>query len=299
MEPLPTLKRKLSTFPARLLDEPADRVVRFYSEHLQRDRTDGKLTPSQAWAVLHGLLTAGAQTYEAIRILLSEKRPKQLLLQAGVLNRSLFEVFTTTLGIVEDPGARCRTLRRESHKAKAEQYEYLNAEYGDNPKYKKHLDVYRKGLPVAAKIVGIAPEEALRADKIADSYWPTPGKMLQPPRKSTKKSVPFISGSRREVLRKLYKHHYGQMSSQAHGRIDAVGIALLADQPELQWNPGEGRSNILTTALLFLCCTVSELEIAGNYEHHPKLAELWRYLREINDEATELWEVRYEECLGS
>lgn len=299
MKALPTLKRTLPAFPTGVLTGPAEEVLKFYNEHLQRDGTEGKLKPTQAWVILNGLLTAGAQTYNAIRLLLSERRPTQLLLQAGVLNRLLFELFATTLGILENPSTRTQMLLQDAHNTKAKQYEHLNAQYGNNPDYQEHLEVYKKGLPIMAEMANVDPKNALHAKRRTNRHWPTPGAMVNPQGKSKRGTKPFVSGKRGEVLKRLYDRHYNQLSAQAHGRIDAVGTALLAGRPGLQWNPGHGKSSILCTAVLFICCTVSELETAGTYEHHRKLAELWTYLREMNDEASELWELRYKECFES
>ena len=59
----------------------------------------GRLQPSDAWIVLRSFLVAAAQTHAAVCILLAENRPKPLMLQAGVLNRSLFEVFAAVLAL--------------------------------------------------------------------------------------------------------------------------------------------------------------------------------------------------------
>ena len=81
---------------------------------------------------------------------------------------------------------------------------------------------------------------------------------------------------------------------------------MLVDTPEQQWNPGHGESNTVGSALLFVACMhpsfrsgravclLSEIESAGTYTRHPKLAELWTYLRDLDDEAKELWTLRYE-----
>ena len=70
---------------------------------------------------------------------------------------------------------------------------------------------------------------------------------------------------------------------------------MLVDDISLQWNPGYGESEILLSALIFMACLLSEIEAAGGYELHPKLAELWSYLRDAHDEAKDLWHLRYEE----
>jgi hypothetical protein len=66
-----------------------------------------------------------------------------------------------------------------------------------------------------------------------------------------------------------------------------------------EWNPGHGESNIVGTALLFLVCLLTEIESEGGYAHHPKLAELWTYLRDLDDEAKDIWSLRYQELLAT
>ena len=105
---------------------------------------------------------------------------------------------------------------------------------------------------------------------------------------------PLVSGSRREVLKEMYQYHYPHQSAQAHGRVASMAVALLADDPESQWNPGHAESDIVGTALLFLACILSELQAAGGYAHHQKLAEFWTYLRDLDDEAKEIWALRYQ-----
>ena len=104
--------------------------------------------------------------------------------------------------------------------------------------------------------------------------------------------------ARLDVLRETYQYHYPHQSAQAYGRVAALAVALLVDDPDSQWNPGYGESNIVSTALLFLACILSELKADGGYQRHPKLAELWTYLRNIDGEATDLWTLRYEALLA-
>jgi hypothetical protein len=59
-----------------------------------------------------------------------------------------------------------------------------------------------------------------------------------------------------------------------------------------QWNPGLGESNLVADAFLYMACILSELESKGKYAEHPRLRELWTYLRALNDEAEELWRLR-------
>ena len=92
MEELPIWKQELPATPHKLLNNLVKVLVEFYGEHLRRDRADGRLQPGKAWDLLRGFLIAAMQTYASICILLAEKRPKRLMLQADVLNRALFEI---------------------------------------------------------------------------------------------------------------------------------------------------------------------------------------------------------------
>jgi hypothetical protein len=290
MEPFPVWKQDRPRTPHKLLNDLVKLLVDFYSEHLRRDREDGRLHPPDAWDLLRGFLTAAMQTYAGICILLADKRPKPLMLQAGVLNRALFEILATAFGILEDPAPRTNMLLRESHKAQAERYQYLRARWGTDPDWRKYLTVYEKGLAMIGATLGLAPDDALSGGAITDE-WPTPGLMIYG--RPSRKILPFISGERREVLKEIYEYHYPHQSAQAHGRVAAMAVALLVENPESQWNPGAGESDIVSTALLFVACLLSELEAVGGYVPHPKLLELWSYLRDMDGEAKELWALRY------
>ena len=296
MEDFPVWKQKLPATPHKLLNDAVTVLVSFYDEHIRRDCADGRLQPLEAWDLLRGFLIAAMQTYASICILLAEKRPKRLMLQAGVLNRALFEILATVFGLLEDPAPRARMLVREAHKAQVIRYLYLTSRWGADPAWSEYLGVYRKGLDMGAREMGLAPEDALRPEAITDE-WPTPGVMIYG--RPRKKILPFISGTRLAVLKEIYQYHYPHQSAQAHGRAAAMAIALLVDNPELQWNPGYGESDVVMTALLFVTCILSELQAAGGYEPHPKLSELWTYLRDMDGEAKDLWAMRYEGLLSA
>ena len=201
MEELPIWKQELPATPHKLLNNLVKVLVEFYGEHLRRDRADGRLQPGKAWDLLRGFLIAAMQTYASICILLAEKRPKRLMLQADVLNRGLFEILATVFAILEDPGPRAGMLLRESHKAHATRYRYLNSRWGGDPQWAEYLDVYRKGLPIIGKEISLAPEDALRPEAIADK-WPTPGVMIYG--RPSRDVPPFVSGARLDVLRATY-----------------------------------------------------------------------------------------------
>ena len=93
----PVWKRELPKFPHKMYNEPLEKLLEFYKEHIRRDVNSGKLLPAGFWEVARLFLISAMQTYAAICILLADNRPKRLILQAGILNRSLLE---TQLGVV-------------------------------------------------------------------------------------------------------------------------------------------------------------------------------------------------------
>jgi hypothetical protein len=282
---------KVPSVPHSLLNDAMNIAVEFYKEHIRRDVADGRVRPAEYWLLLRGYLIAGMQTYAGICILLSNSRPKPLMLQAAVLNRALLENLATVLALTESPGDRTPILLRESTKLLATTFKKYVARFGADPKWQEYLGVFRHNLTTTLKAQGL-PIEVLSEPGLITDEWPTPGAMLWGTKK--KKLAPFVTGSRHAVLKELYEAHYSHQSAQAHARMAAMSMAMLVDDPDAQWNPGQGESNLVSHALLFLCCILSEIEYAGSYPRHSKLAEVWAYLRDLDDEAKEIWTLRYE-----
>jgi hypothetical protein len=287
----PRWKQNLPGFPHKLLDDLLSLLVEFYKEHLRRDIDTGRLTPTDPWVMLRGLLLAGMQTYASICILLAEKRPKRLMLQAAILNRALFETLTTVVVVTEDPAPRGQMLAKDYYRTLALTYAHRAERFGSDRKCAEHLQAFCEHLDNIAQKLALPPEFVQDPKKIEE--WPTPGIIVRG--RPGRGIAPFVSGTRLLVLEEIWKFHYGGLSAQAHGRMASVAAAMLVDDPSLQWNPGLGESNIVVDALLFMACILSEIEFAGGFKHHPKHAELWSYLRDGNDEAKELWRLRHED----
>ena len=285
----PELKRDLPSFPHSLFNTPLEQLVRFYREHIERDINSGKLRPTDFWITARLFLISGIQTYVGICALLSADQPKPLMLQAGILNRSLLETLGNVLALCQAPKIRTRILQREAFRNAAERLLTYQQRFGHDKEWQDYLSKYREGLHVWARELGISRTYLFKPDQMRDS-WPTPGRMIYGGKK--RKKQPFLRGSRLAAFKEIYEYHYGKQSEQAHQRELALGITLIVDKQE-QWNPGHGESDIVTTAILFLTCMISELEFQGKYRPHPRLPELWTYLRDIDDEAKDLWRIRY------
>jgi hypothetical protein len=290
----PKWKHEIPALPHKLFNDLFTVLVELYKEHVRRDIDDGKLKPVDSWLLLRGFLVSAAQTYASICILVEKKRPKPLMLQAAILNRSLLETLGNVLALCEAPKSRSKILLREAYKNMALTFLRYHARWGGDPKWTEYLDVYRKVLANLAKELRLSRASIKNPSAIRDQ-WPTPGVMVYG--SSRNKQPPFLHGNRRAAFQEIYDFHYGRQSEQAHQRAAAVGMALLVDNPEAQWNPGHGESYIISTALLLIACIVSEIEQMGRYSVHPRLLELWAYLRDADDEAKELWALRYRRLL--
>ncbi|MEO5823112.1 MAG: hypothetical protein ABIT71_21625 [Vicinamibacteraceae bacterium] len=285
----PKWKVDLPAFPHKMIDTPLALVCDFYLEHLERDAKAGRLAPTAFWVICRGLMLGARQGYASVCLLLAEKRPKPLLLQAGILNRSLFETLINIAALVAEP-ARIRILEREGFRTLALRYEDHSGKHPSDSKWKDYLAVYRANLDGLAARVDVTAAEVANPSAIA-LEWPTPGRLLfgQP----SKKVAPWVDGNVADVLKKLYAQYYPHQSELAHQRIAAVSAALVVENPDEQWNPGHAESDLVSTAALLLACIVAELQSAGNYAKHPKLAELWGYLCELDEEFKDVWGIRY------
>src|SRR6266850_453773 len=104
------LARDLPRVPHKLTNDLITVVGDYYQEHVRRDASALALSPAAGWQLTHGFLLAARQGYAAICMLLAEKRPKPLLLQAAVINRSIFECLTTVTALLEQPEDRTTML---------------------------------------------------------------------------------------------------------------------------------------------------------------------------------------------
>src|SRR5277367_1215131 len=190
----PEFKLTLPSSPFQLYNEPVEILVKFYKEHLQRDIADGRLTPAEVWIIFRGLLVSASQSYAAICILLSDKRPKPLMLQAGILNRSLLETLGNVLALCEAPKSRTRILAREAYKNMALTLQAYKAQFETNPKWKEYLNVYAEALAIWEKELRL-PRHRIKNPSSIPEEWPTPGIMIHGSKRRNQK--PFLRGSRR------------------------------------------------------------------------------------------------------
>jgi hypothetical protein len=290
----PEWKHDLPSFPHKMIQAPLEVAVAFYLEQIRRRADDGELAPFNFWFLCRGLLLGAMQSYASVCILLSAERPKPLMLQAGILNRALFETLVNISALLEVP-QRAEILDREAFKSLALKYNDFVERHATDQRWQSYLDVYRRNLKSIAAVIGIKPKEMEDPSQIS-TEWPTPGVLIfGRPKRNV---AAWVSGNRQEALRRLYAQYYPHQSELAHQRIAAVSAAMLVDNPDLQWNRGHGESDLVATAAFLLACILAELEAAAGFAPHPKLAELWAYLREINEDIESIWALRYRKLIS-
>jgi hypothetical protein len=240
---------------------------------------------------VRGLLISAEQTYAGICVLVAERRPKTLPLQAGILLRALLEAFGNLLALSEDPQKRSLLFGYDGYRSAFEEYERLKAGFGAVPKWATWLKSYQEMLKVQAQLLGLTPQQANDPRKHLAQRWPTPGGLLD-------KKKPMLSGGRRAVFKAVYDLWYATLSGLAHQRLRALSTAFLADAPSLQWNPGRIESNVASEGALFFLCLVSEMEPLGGFAPNVHLRAAWERVRVLDDMAETLVTLRYGALLG-
>ncbi|HVN82239.1 MAG TPA: hypothetical protein VMW38_24860, partial [Terriglobia bacterium] len=142
--------------PFELINKPLMVVVEFYKEHVGRDVSGGRLKPTEYWFLMHGFLISAVQSYAAIRILLAEKRPQRLMLQAAILSRSLLETLANVLALSEAPKKRSRILLRESFRNQALRLLNWHQRFHHEDKWKGYLQVHAKCLKQWAREIHLS-----------------------------------------------------------------------------------------------------------------------------------------------
>jgi hypothetical protein len=133
----PVWKQELTEFPHKMFNEPLEQLVEFYKEHITRDVNSARLRPAGFWLVARLFLISAMQTYAAICILLVDNRPKRLMLQAGILNRSLLETLGNLMALCQAPQSRTRILERELFKNQAVTLRRYRKSFGNDEKWQE------------------------------------------------------------------------------------------------------------------------------------------------------------------
>jgi len=289
VRPAPPKPGDLPSVSHKTIDGPLMKASRYFKEHLRRN--EGSLKPELFWITVRGLLISGEQTYAAICVLVADRRPKTLPLQASILVRSLLEALGNLLALSEDPPKRSFLFGCDGYRSAFDECQRLKAGFGNVAKWKHWLAQSEQLLKVHATLLGLTAQQANDPAKHLPKRWPTPGGLLD-------KKKPMLSGTRLTAFKQLYDFWYSTLSGYAHQRLRALSAALITDDPSLQWSPGRIESNVVSEATLFLLCILSEVEVLGGFQPNVNLRVAWERMRPLDDMSETMVKVRYGKLLG-
>jgi hypothetical protein len=279
-----TLDRDRPRIPHSLTHHLTDLLGTYYQEHVRRNRSDGTLDPPETWQLVYGFLLAAKQTYDGICLLVEHKRPQPLLLQAVVLKRALFEYLINASVLLQNPKANTAELLRDAYRTNAVTNLSRQIRFGDDERWRAHFEAIASLLDRDAERLQLKPSEIEQPRTIR--AWPTPGRLIKT----------RVTGALQQVLQNLYDNHYGVTSAHSHGRAMATSTAIVVAHPEYELYPDQP-SHHVTTAQTMLACLWAEVSAAARFDVNPKLLEYWGYVRLYDDEAAEVWALRYRSLL--
>ena len=75
-------------------------------------------------------------------------------------------------------------------------------------------------------------------------------------------------------------------------------MAVFANMPDERDEPGALESNVISQAMLFYACIMSELEIAVEMPASVDLRVMWSLLSNVDEHAKRFINIRYRKLLG-
>jgi hypothetical protein len=224
--------------------------------------------------------------------LIDQTETKQFSFQAMVLIRTMIDSLFTVLALKTDPSKYSRVFDLAGYRATLERHQREKARYGNSPEWKDHLGEQRKFLDFQASRLQLSDEE--RNNPQSFSYWPTPGRMLNP-----RGGIQFpFSEDERRFLTDIDTWHYGDLSSYAHVHEGGMALSVYAADREAQWVPGMLETRVITASLLFFLMLLSEVEAIKKYGTNQDLKYLWVVLGDVVGDAKEYYAMRYRELLA-
>lgn len=288
----------LPVFQYREIRTTLENVWRHISTHLNRGLNQGTLAPINYWWHLWGLALSTHQTYSAIALLLAERnRPNTLPLQASVLVRSELEALGNVMALTANPKA-IRWFLADGYRNQAQQMRVLRERFGDQPKWKPWLDQMDKFSDMMADDARLGKRRRKHLNRIPE--WPTPHWLTHPKGfKGRKRPLPvLLKGNRARLFKEAYSLWYSQLSSYAHQRAGATILAAFSNRPDLHDELGKLESNVISEALLFYACVMSELEKAAGMPPSADLRTMWLQLWKLDDYSKRFATIRYRRLLG-
>ena len=267
---------------------------RHVNTHLERNVRNGSLQPETRWTFIWGLALSANQTHASIALLLADRnRPKTLPLQASILVRSLVEGLGNLLALIQSRNA-FRWFVADGYRRRFEQLNVQRQIFGHRKNWKEWLDKMDTVLAVEAEWARLGIRRRRRPSTTIPE-WPSPYWLTRRRRcKARKRPLPaLIKGNGARLFEDAYLLWYSVLSSYAHQRSAAAQYAIFSNDPDAHWEPGALESDVMSQAMLFYACILSELEAAITMPPSADLRVLWSLLWDVDEHAKRFIGIRY------
>ncbi len=289
----------LPAVPYKRFRDAVEGTWRHVNFHLERGLKLGSLTPTVRWVNIWGLALSTRQTYNGVLHLLADRlKPTTLPLQGAILIRSMLEVLGNIMALTANDRS-IKWFLADGYRRRFEQMAALRDLFAGNDRWSAWLGEMNTVLLVEAKMIGLGARRRCRPTKTIHE-WPSPYWMTRSRRpKGRKRALPaLLKGNRARLFEEGYRLWYSVLSSYAHQRSAAAQMAIFANEPDAHWEPGRLESNVVSEALLFFACTMSELETAVMMPPSADLRALWALLWDLDEHAKRFVCIRYRRLLG-
>ena len=271
---------------------------RHVNTHLERDLKGGRLRPETRWTLIWGLALSANQTHSAIALLLAERnRPNTLPLQASILVRSLVEALGNLMALAAGPSA-FRWFAADGYRRRFEQLRLQRKLFGHRAKWKEWLDQMDAFVAWQGEWARLGTRRRRRPTQTIPE-WPTAYFLTRrQSRRGRRRPLPaLLKGNRARLFEEAYRLWYSLLSSYAHQRSAAAQIAIFSNDPDAHWERGGIESDVMSQAMLFYACILSELESAARMPQSLDLRVLWSLLWDIDEHAQRFIGIRYRRLL--
>jgi hypothetical protein len=231
---------------------------------------------------MRGFIISTHQLYAASIGLMADRRPKQLVMPAGVVTRALVEVLGNLMAILDAPDTAPALYLKDDYRNTIRKARYFETRYQRKPsaKDRRILDRYARELKLTAEQIA-DPEKRLKE-------WPTPGKLLK---------MGWLKGERRKVFAEIHGFWYGSLSGMAHQRLTALQIAVFTeDQPDEQvfLMTKSVTAGLVVSVTL---CVLSEIEAFLQLQPNHHLRVAWGQVVDAHDLIQTIHRIRYGQLL--
>jgi hypothetical protein len=289
----PTVRLRPS-MPYKRFKDAMEGAWRHVSTHLERNLKTGSLQPETRWTFIWGLALSAHQTHSAIALLLADRnKPKTLPLQASILVRSLVEGLGNLLALTGRPSA-FRWYAADGYRRLFEQLQVQREIFGHRHNWREWLARMDTVLALQAEWGRLGARRRRRPSKLIPD-WPSPYWLTRSRSgKGYKRRLPaLVQGNRARLFEDAHRLWYSVLSSYAHQRSAAAQQAIFASDPDAHWEPGGLESDVMSQAMLFYACILSELETAARMPLSADLRVLWSLLWDADEHAKRFINIRY------